>query len=620
MKLQENTKYIFYILIFIVFVIIRANYLIHENGIINIEFKALAISSCSFPFGILKETILKDYFLPLYYFLIHYFFIFTKSIGFLKVINCLIALVNIFFIIQIGKQILNKNLGYLLGIFFAINHFFLYYTSLIAPYCLYFLTGTILIKAILNFIKKPNKKSSNFLIFSNILFLLTNNLGFLYVIPELLLLYLFFEKRSFIKKRVIKTSIYSFITLLLTFPLIIVQYYNWTNVIIPNNYNGIGLNLNSLYLILNEYISPYLSFNTPEIQTNSVLGMIFSFFVNPDIKNINSIKILITLFYSSILPIIMLVFYMIKAYKKNYKLKFIFLIAILNFLLTAIFMLYEIIDTNPVYLTQLFITSLILLGYGICKIKDRFFRYLIIFCLITIQFINPEVNAFNITVNKSYPTINVLDSFIEEYNIKDDDYIIMPYMAQYANLYYKDLTFFDFDYSMLQKNNKKSIIRNLSNKNTTTINKKNINRLIRDYLTEQKLNSYLTKYFIDKSTDKLNNRVIIFIDKLNSKPVSDISIIKSSNIDNYTTRLRKIDYKYNKIPQNKTKILYDAIKSKTLYNFIELADSNFMLESIVQYKKVDNEYYKTKKNSIDIYSALNSIESDYVFLVFKIYR
>ena len=613
-------QYIFYILIFIVFVIIRANYLINENEIISIEFKSLALASCSFPFGILKETILKDYFLPAYYFLIHYLIQFFNNVLAIKIFNSIISLINIFLIIKIGKQILNRSLGYFLGILFAINHFYLYYTDLIAPYCLIFLVGTILIKTIIDFINKPNKKHFLYLTIANCIFILVDNIGFLYVIPELFLLYKFYENRKFIKKNVIKIAFCSFFAFLATFTILIIQYYNWTNTIIPNTNNGVGLNFNSLYLMINEFLSPYMSFNVPSIQTKSTIGMLYSFALNPNFKSLNSTKLFISLFYSSILPLCALLYFSIVAYKKNFKLKFIFLIAILNFLLTMFFMMYEIIDTSPIYLTQLFITSIILLGYGICKVKDKFLKTLVVFCLFAIQFINPEANSFNLTINKNYPTINAFSSFIKEYNISKNDLVIMPFMGQYGAMYWKELNFFNFDYSLLQKNTKKSMIRNLSNKNTTSINKNNINTLIEDYLTERTLNDYIAKYFLDNYTQYSGNKIIIFIDKLNSKPLSDVSIIKAATMDDYNTKLRKIDFRNNAIQQNKTKLLYEAIKSKTLYNFVGLIETNFTLEKIVQYKKVDNECYKLKTSTRSIYKALNSYESDYVFLIFKTYR
>ena len=363
-----------------------------------------------------------------------------------------------------------------------------------------------------------------------------------------------------------------------------------------------------------------MSFNVPSIQTKSTIGMLYSFALNPNFKSLNSTKLFISLFYSSILPLCALLYFSIVAYKKNFKLKFIFLIAILNFLLTMFFMMYEIIDTSPIYLTQLFITSIILLGYGICKVKDKFLKTLVVFCLFAIQFINPEANSFNLTINKNYPTINAFSSFIKEYNISKNDLVIMPFMGQYGAMYWKELNFFNFDYSLLQKNTKKSMIRNLSNKNTTSINKNNINTLIEDYLTERTLNDYIAKYFLDNYTQYSGNKIIIFIDKLNSKPLSDVSIIKAATMDDYNTKLRKIDFRNNAIQQNKTKLLYEAIKSKTLYNFVGLIETNFTLEKIVQYKKVDNECYKLKTSTRSIYKALNSYESDYVFLIFKTYR
>ena len=43
---------------------------------------------------------------------------------------------------------------------------------------------------------------------------------------------------------------------------------------------------------------------------------------------------------------------------------------------------------------------------------------------------------------------------------------------------------------------------------------------------------------------------------------------------------------------------------------------NLELDSIVEYKKIDNEYYRIAPSD-NPYKAISSYDSDYVFLIFK---
>ena len=376
--------------------------------------------------------------------------------------------------------------------------------------------------------------------------------------------------------------------------------------------------MNSLYLLINEYISPYLSFNTYDFQTKSTLGMLYSYFINPDFKNFNTLKIAITLFYSSILPFLLLIIFTIKAIRKNYKLRILFYCVMLNLIIMCLFMLYGAIDVSPLYVYPLFFCCLIFLGYGLFLIKDVFIKGVIILCLLLIQVINPNIQSFDVTVNKNYPVVNVFNNFIKEYNISAKDFIIMPYLNKYAKIYYKDLNFMDFDYCELKTNSKNGIIKGIISKNAQTINKYNIYFLLRDYLEQTYPDSFITNIFIERCFKKAPDgaRIVLFIDKLNSKPVFENSILRHTKNVEYSTSLRKIDFKNMSFVPNQTSILYDCLKSRTLYNFIYLLEESYYLNSIAEYKKIDNEYYKINSTK-NLDKALLSDESDYIFAIFQ---
>ncbi|MBR5305224.1 MAG: glycosyltransferase family 39 protein [Candidatus Gastranaerophilales bacterium] len=614
MKINNNSKYVPYIILFIIFILIRINYVLLSGEIENIGFKGLSISNCFWPFEVIKQTALCDVFMPFYYLIIGIF----KNEILIKIFNTLISLANIYIFFLIGKKIHSDKLGIFLGLFLSINHFFLYYSNLIAPYCLIFLIHSCLVYVLFDYLKKPNKKSYVYLNLLNCLLIIIDTFGFVFVVSELLFLNIIGKRRKIYLKQASKLFSASFICFMISFPILLTQYIVNSKLVIPNTFDSIGLNLNAVYLMLSEYVSPFLSFLAPETQTKSTLGLLYGFFLNPDIKNLNSLKILITLFYSSILPILVMLWLTIRVYKKNYRLKIIWLICAFNFVVILCLMLFEKIEVQPIYAIQFFVISVIILGYGIFTLKDIVVKSILIICLLLIQTINPELSAFDITVKKNFSTISPIKIFIKDFVVTKDDTIIMPHNGRFASLYFKKQKVLNYDDNYLRFSRKQSIIRNISSKKTKSINKRNVAYLVKEFLLENRVNSYLATYFTNEIFNKndASERYILVIDKLNSKPISLNSISKYANQKDYSWHPRKIDYRYADIGQNPSKNLYDALKSKTIYNLVGILNSNFELDSIVEYKKIDNEYYKIASSN-NISKAINSYDSDYVFLIFK---
>ncbi len=614
MKINHNLKYVLYIILFIIFILTRINHILSSGEIEELGFKSLTISGAFWSFGIIKNTVLYDTSLPFYYLIIGV----LKNEIIIKAFNILISLANVFLFVLIGKKIYSEKLGLFLGFLLSVNHFFLYYSTLISPYCLIFLFYTLIVYFLIDYLKKPSKKNFKLLNIFNCILIFVDNFGFLFVGFELLFIYLLGKKRKIYQKHSVKLFNYSFISFLVVFIVLIIQYSINTKLVIPNTSQGVGLNFSSLYLLLSEYLTPYLSFMAPEYQAKTTMGLLYSFFLNPEIRNINSLKILITLFYSSLLPLFLMLFFSIKTSLKNYRFKILFLISVFNLATILFFALINKIDVNPLYSISFFIVSLILLGYGIFTIKDKFVKIIFILCLFLIQIINPEINSFNIKIKDNFSTLAPIKKFLLEFEISNDDIILMPHNSRLAKYYFKNLNFFNYDDYDLILPKKNGLINNLVSKKTKTINSKNIHYLTKEYLLEKKTNAYLTSYFIENVFEKENvpQRFVLIVDKLNSKPISNNAIIKCANYKEYSPNPRKIDFRYMDFSQNQSQVLYDALKSKTLYNFAKLLNVNFTLSAIVEYKKIDNEYYKIN-SSDNIYKVLTSMDSDYVFLIFE---
>lgn len=613
MKISNNTKYVPYVILLIIFILIRINHVLLSGEIENIGFKSLAISNCAWPFGIIKQSALNDTFMPFYYLIIGI----LKNEILIKIFNGFISLINVYIFFLIGKKLYNRNLGIFLGLFLSLNRFFLYYTSLIAPYCLIFLIYSCLVYVLINYLKKPNKNNFKFLNIFNCLLIFCDTFGFLYVFCELFILNLLGKKKKIYSSHYTRLFNFSFISFLLVFPILLTQYISNIKFVIPNTLDSIGLNFSSFYLMISEYVSPFLSFLAPETQTKSTLGLLYGYFLNPDIKNINSFKILITLFYSSILPIIVGCYLTFKTYKRNYKLKVIWLISALNLIIMLFLMMFEKIEVQPIYTINFFIITITILAYGIFCIKDIMVKSILITCLLLIQVINPELSAFRVTITKNYPTLSPIKIFIKDFEVTKEDTLIIPHGGKLASLYFKKQNILDYDEKYMRISKKGSIIRNIASKKTKTINKRNISYLTKEFLTERKTDSFLIAYFTNEIFNKNKaNRCILFVDKLNSKPISKNSILKYAALKDYSYHPRKIDFRYADISQNQSKNLYDALRTKALYNLISALSLNYKSISIVEYKKIDNEYYKIPSSN-SVFSAINSFDSDYAFIIFN---
>ena len=111
--------------------------------------------------------------------------------------------------------------------------------------------------------------------------------------------------------------------------------------------------------------------------------------------------------------------------------------------------------------------------------------------------------------------------------------------------------------------------------------------------------------------------IVLFIDKSNSRPLNSNGINKVVNLPLDNQKLRKINFYDADLLNNETQNFYSAIETKSLDNIIRLLNSNFYLRDIVEYKKIDTEIYKLKKQSKSLQKAITSYSSDWVFIIYR---
>ena len=147
----------------------------------------MAVARQNFPFEIYKTIGNIDYHAPLYYFIAHPFTYLENESIYLRLLNLIISLVNIFVFYKIGTLIKNKKTGIILALILTVNHLAISTVSFVKFYCLCFL----LVSFSVYYLVKILKKEKGYLKFAiaNFFLILSNTLGFIFVSLEYIFLF-----------------------------------------------------------------------------------------------------------------------------------------------------------------------------------------------------------------------------------------------------------------------------------------------------------------------------------------------------------------------------------------------------------------------------------------------
>ena len=129
-------KNIYLILIFILAIFLRLNYDLLIKGYNFDEIAIMSVAKQAFPFEIIKTMATIDYHAPLYYFVAHPFTYLENEWHYLRFLNLIFSILNIYVFYKIGTLLKNKNLGYLLALFLTASHIQITTVSLIKFYCM----------------------------------------------------------------------------------------------------------------------------------------------------------------------------------------------------------------------------------------------------------------------------------------------------------------------------------------------------------------------------------------------------------------------------------------------------------------------------------------------------
>lgn len=222
-KIFKNEKMLLLILTFIALLIrlIRINE--HYCGLWLDEGLTYLVSSKSFPMGIIKALLEKDYHMPLYYFYVHFW---MKFFGYsdiaLRFSSVLWGVLTIPAFFYFGKIYQSKQLGWLCSIIASMSPLLIFYSHDLRFYPLLIFCSIISLTFFIKLIKSFSKKDLLIFLFTNFVILYMYTMGIIFVASECLILLIHFylyNRDNF--KTVIKYLCVFFITIIPYFILFI---------------------------------------------------------------------------------------------------------------------------------------------------------------------------------------------------------------------------------------------------------------------------------------------------------------------------------------------------------------------------------------------------------------
>lgn len=573
------------------------------------EFAIISLANLN-PIEILKALAKEDFHAPLYYFICHIFLKLNEPYIYLRFLNIIFSLINIFVFYKIGKKLKNKQVGLFLALILSVNHLQISITNFIKFYCLSFLLVSMAILFLIDYLK--NEKSRKWLILINFLICLSFTYGFIFVFLEYLILY--FSKKEI---KILKDLLVSLIGFLIYSPILFIQTKTALNAITSPHGDYPAVCFSSLYVLLNDYFSPLLNYSCNNDSVESLV-LLYSF-----LDNSNDIISLLAFIFLSLIPVLIGIYGILKALKKQEN-KQLFCLGISFLVILIIFVSFEINGFIPIYFFPSGLALIILSIIGIFEIKNKI-KYFLIGYLIFSQLIITNVYPLEKREFKTKPYGNI-DNFIEK--IDNSTPIVLFDVARFAKYYYKEKNIIPFDYEHLQGSHSRKIVGLVFGKEIEEkLNKKNIKEVIKPIIIQEKISNdfknEIKKILFEKNKNS-ENLILIY----NSNSTGFIQTQKEienklkkgydyhlANTDNIKNILEKEDSKLN---QN---TLGEIIQSYITKKIVKEIENYYIPTKIEQYLPLElKKYEKRKEIKTDISSITELMEKRFSGWIFVTYE
>lgn len=160
---------------------------------------------------------------PFYFYSLYFLFkIFGYTTFVARVYSAIVGVVSVFSIYLLGKEIMNKKTGIIAALLVTVNPFHLYYSQEARPYIFLFLFSALAFCYLIKFLKLPNKRNALYYGFFASLMLCSHFFGLFVLFAQylILLLFLLLSEKKDRKQFFINAFISGIVTLVLFIPAI----------------------------------------------------------------------------------------------------------------------------------------------------------------------------------------------------------------------------------------------------------------------------------------------------------------------------------------------------------------------------------------------------------------
>ena len=575
-------KYGIFILIIILTIFLRLNIDTFIYGLNYDEFAIISLAKLNFT-EMLKAISKEDYHAPLYYIFCHILLKLPNSFLTLRLANILFSTINVIFFYKIGKILINKRFGLLMGLFFAINHLQITTANFIKYYCLNILLITLSIYFLLNYIKYNKYKIG--LIIINFLIPLSFTYGIVFVIIEYLTI---LHLKS--KKETLKLWISSLSSFILYLPILLTQTKSALGSIISPHSNSPAISFFGFYAFLNDYFSPLTNYSC-NTETLESMGLLVGFLKNLSKGEIDYLSIIIFILFSLIPVIIGLLGIFLALKKKKNEIKILSIISFLYFIFAIVIIFLKINGFVPLYIYPSGIILIILSLYGLFELKNKI-KYVLIGYLILAQLLVSNVYPKEKRINPTKHFTN-LDYVIEKINPNTP--IIMFEGARFAKYYYKDKNIIPIDYDELSGTHGEIVIKNIYNTNSI----EELKTIIKNNKKPQNIEKYCSKNIFNK-TKKSNELILIYNSNETEFILNKYKLNKKieNNLSNSTISYQ-LEKNHKKISQSEFGKILQSYTTEKIINEIE---KKYKPSKIEQYLPIPLKNYQK-------YSQLTQIDT-----------
>ena len=614
MKYLKDNVYL--ILIIVLAIFLRFNIDIFIPGYNYDEIAIMGASVQSFPFGIINYCATVDYHAPLYQLIAHFFTFLRHEWFYLRLLNLVISIFNVFVFYKIGCLLKNKKLGCILALLLCVNHLEITTVSFIKFYCM----GFCLFSWSLYYFIKILKKDTGYNKFAvlNIFFILLSTHAFIYVGLEYL--FLLFIKKDKIK--VIKSGLLSLAGFGLYLPVLVKQMIlNHQNIFSPHS-DYSGFSMWSLYNAFNDYTGPLLNYCCNNITMKSFV-ILLEFIQSIQNRSPNWFFLIEFVIFSLNVVIICIYFLVIGIIKDKTAKQ----LAIVNFSYLFIYFIItklELTGLVPIYLFTFALNMLVCIGLGVINSNKKtaiiMFSYLILVNLFITNCYPLEKRWFN--KGKIYYV------YEEYFKTHPNSTTIVTEGGRFLKGYYKNRNIIDFDKEKMSGMYKKDMMYLIFGEKINGINKKNAKDVLAPLILNHYRSHEFEEYFKKNVYDKLNKGeeiVFSFVSDDNSPFLANsIECEKALKTKPYKPILSKVTISEGLKEENDyidTLELADILSSYNYEYLIDLMEKYFERIKFEQYTTDSKgNYIKTFEDYTEKYTTLwlaKNTSKSWIFVTYK---